>query len=394
MASKKFPFNSSNNSWKRDIGGLLYTIQVKYNPLLNHDPEPIKFDKSYKEDLISLFKSNFSKLEAYLCAIEKNEINEKQQQQQQQQQQPTESFWIKIFLEFFGEKLKFDEVKVIADNIFPTSDPVNENDIRPWSDLNIERVKSKKSTLINFSKEDTDLFTNIHPTWLSSNYRKKRRFEETREFDRAKKKRRSKEFQRSSSNNSGGRDVCGRLYKIQVKFDPLLNNDPEPLKLDKSFKRNLIREFPEVDYYLCAIEKIKNPETKPTTETLWIKIFLGFQKPMKKKKVEEMAEYNFPTRPDSPWSRLTVDRPCSKKEVLVNFSMKDMDLITNVDRDNLSFNYRLKCWAQETSRFDNSDPFVVQHRFDYEFLKAYFRDAKRPKTIPSDLKRMERANLK
>lgn len=68
-------------------------------------------------------------------------------------------------------------------------------------------------------------------------------------------------------------------------------------------------------------------------------------------------------------------QPCrSKKSCLRYVSKEDTDLITNVKPSSLHFNYRVFKWASKVSKFDCTDPFVVEHRFNYKFLERYYSD--------------------
>lgn len=71
-------------------------------------------------------------------------------------------------------------------------------------------------------------------------------------------------------------------------------------------------------------------------------------------------------------------QPCrSKKSCLKYVSKEDIYLITNVKTSSLHFNYRCYEWACNAKKFDCTDPFVVEHRFNYKFLERYYNDLKK-----------------
>lgn len=68
-------------------------------------------------------------------------------------------------------------------------------------------------------------------------------------------------------------------------------------------------------------------------------------------------------------------QPCrSKKSCLRYVSKEDVNLVTNVKTSSLHFNYRVYKWAGRVNKFDCTDPFVVEHRFNYRFLERYYND--------------------
>lgn len=70
-------------------------------------------------------------------------------------------------------------------------------------------------------------------------------------------------------------------------------------------------------------------------------------------------------------------QPCrSKKSVLKYISKEDVNLLTNIKVSSLHFNYRLYNWAKNTEVYSLLDPFVVEHRNCYRFVKQYFDDFK------------------
>lgn len=70
-------------------------------------------------------------------------------------------------------------------------------------------------------------------------------------------------------------------------------------------------------------------------------------------------------------------QPCrSKKSCLKYIIKEDTHLLTNIKKNLLNFNYQCYCWAERTGTFDHTDPFVVEHRFNYRFLEKYLAQHK------------------
>lgn len=68
----------------------------------------------------------------------------------------------------------------------------------------------------------------------------------------------------------------------------------------------------------------------------------------------------------------------SARNILKYFSKEDSELITNVNRTRLSFNYNCVKWASENNEFSYIHPFVVEHRNNYRFLEKYHAEAVLP----------------
>jgi hypothetical protein len=70
-------------------------------------------------------------------------------------------------------------------------------------------------------------------------------------------------------------------------------------------------------------------------------------------------------------------QPCRcKKSCLKYISKEDTHLLTNIKKNMLNFNYQCFLWAERTGTFDHTDPFVVEHRFNYRFLEKYLAQHK------------------
>lgn len=75
-------------------------------------------------------------------------------------------------------------------------------------------------------------------------------------------------------------------------------------------------------------------------------------------------------------------QPCrSSKSCIIYISKEDVHLLTNIKTSELNFFYRAYKWAINTHKFECTDPFVVQHRFNYKFLERYFNDFKKENKV-------------
>lgn len=66
----------------------------------------------------------------------------------------------------------------------------------------------------------------------------------------------------------------------------------------------------------------------------------------------------------------------SRKSCLKYISKEDRHLIFNCKLSELNFYYRAYEWSLKTRLFDFSDPFVVEHRFSWKFLKKFHSDVR------------------
>lgn len=62
----------------------------------------------------------------------------------------------------------------------------------------------------------------------------------------------------------------------------------------------------------------------------------------------------------------------SKKSCVKYISKEDVYLLSNIKVSSLHFNYRCYVWAGSVSCFSYLDPFVVEHRNNYRFLRSYY----------------------
>lgn len=119
--------------------------------------------------------------------------------------------------------------------------------------------------------------------------------------------------------------------------------------------------------YLVAVEKSDEVRSSVNHH---IHAFLEFEKPIFVTDLSDYLRMFYDMRIDC--------QPCRSKRNAVKYcSKEDRDLLTNIKTSELHMNFRLHMWASQTNSFKFTDPFVVEHRHQYNFLKKYFEDHKK-----------------
>lgn len=77
-----------------------------------------------------------------------------------------------------------------------------------------------------------------------------------------------------------------------------------------------------------------------------------------------------------PDNHLDIQACKSRKSTLKYITKEDIHCYFNCKLSELHFNKRVFEWASNTDKFDHTDPFVVEHRFSYNYLHKYFIDHK------------------
>lgn len=62
----------------------------------------------------------------------------------------------------------------------------------------------------------------------------------------------------------------------------------------------------------------------------------------------------------------------SKRNVLKYISKEDDQMFTNIKFGNFSFFYRACKWSDNKENFNFSDPFVAEHKNNYNYLQKIF----------------------
>ena len=70
-------------------------------------------------------------------------------------------------------------------------------------------------------------------------------------------------------------------------------------------------------------------------------------------------------------------QPCRSRKTCLKYITKEgHNAFTNIKESDLSFYYRAHKWASRTPQFRFDDPFVVEHRFCYYFLRKMHCDVR------------------
>lgn len=83
-------------------------------------------------------------------------------------------------------------------------------------------------------------------------------------------------------------------------------------------------------------------------------------------------------------------QPCrSKKSCLKYITKSDVDAYTNIKVNLMHFNFRCNYWAQNAIKFNCTDPFVVEHRFQYRSWNDICKISKKKLKYYKGLKKYE-----
>lgn len=150
----------------------------------------------------------------------------------------------------------------------------------------------------------------------------------------------------------------GKLFFVTVSLDV------DDVSCKEYWRSDFLCCFDNLVSYCIALES----SSEASKVNYHLHAFLEFDEPIF---VDDLSEYI-----RSCYNNCRVDcQPCkSRRSCLKYISKEDTQLLTNIKVSSLHFNYRVYCWARSTSTFKYTDPFVVEHRFCYRFLKQYFDD--------------------
>lgn len=75
-------------------------------------------------------------------------------------------------------------------------------------------------------------------------------------------------------------------------------------------------------------------------------------------------------------------QPCrSKRNALIYLFKEDINVYSNCKTSSFHFNYRIRKWSENTNVYRHTDPFIVQHRHQYQYIKPYFVDFQKSKVL-------------
>lgn len=137
-------------------------------------------------------------------------------------------------------------------------------------------------------------------------------------------------------------------------------------------REDFLEAFDSVLTYCVAIEKSCNS----SRVSYHLHAFLEF-----KDKIF-LSDLNHYIRSVWPDTHFDLQSCKSRRNVLKYITKEDIHCIFNCKISELNFNYRIFHWASNCDVFRHNDPFVVEHRFCYNYLSKYFFDLKRENITP------------
>lgn len=129
-------------------------------------------------------------------------------------------------------------------------------------------------------------------------------------------------------------------------------------------REDFVSFFDDIVTYCVAVEK-SNTSVEVSNH---LHAFLEFKEPVLLTNIREYISVF------TDGARIDVQAARSKKTVLKYVSKEDLGLHYNCKSSDLHFNYRVFLWARSITQFNHMHPFVVEHRFCYNYLKKYYLD--------------------
>lgn len=155
------------------------------------------------------------------------------------------------------------------------------------------------------------------------------------------------------------REKRGKQFFLTVSLSVRDRESVEQCRAD------LLSAFDDLVSYCISLESSNNSNCE-----YHLHAYLEFEESYK---LTELSQY---IRILFDGCRIDLQACRSKKSCLKYITKEDVNPLTNIKVSSLHFNYRCYCWARNTKVFHYTDPFVVEHRFCYRYLKHYFDDFK------------------
>lgn len=167
------------------------------------------------------------------------------------------------------------------------------------------------------------------------------------------------------------RNKPGHIFFITVGLPELYD----------SVYRDFIKNFTNLTSYAVTVETSR----KSSLVSYHIHSFLEFAEPVL---CANLSEYLHCVYPD-----IHVDcQPCHSRRTTLKYITKEASIChTNIRESEFHFYYRAHCWARRTVNFRFNDPFVVEHRFTWNFLRQLHKDTRAALAAPVNLRPMVRA---
>lgn len=131
-------------------------------------------------------------------------------------------------------------------------------------------------------------------------------------------------------------------------------------------REDFVNSFEDVVSYCCAVETSVTSSRVSNHLHCYLELNEGI-------KFDDMRDYV-----SSLYDGLHIDvqRCKSKRNALKYITKEDRNVYSNISPSKFHIQYRMYFWALNSSRFDFTDPFVVEHRNQYRFLQKYYEEVK------------------
>lgn len=146
----------------------------------------------------------------------------------------------------------------------------------------------------------------------------------------------------------------------------------EVLDVYEDIRSDFLSSFFGVLTYCVALEKSKNSSRVSTHLHAFLEFESGWL----------LSDLNVYVRSIWPDTHVDIQSCKSRRNILKYITKEDTCCIFNCKVSELNFNYRVFDWASTTDSFRHNDPFVVEHRFCYNFLSKYYYDFHRENIPP------------
>lgn len=165
------------------------------------------------------------------------------------------------------------------------------------------------------------------------------------------------------------RDSVSSDVEVKTRLKPgsLFFITVELLTIYEELRCNFVNSFVDVVTYCCSIER--SVSSKRVSNHLHC--FLELKEKLLLVKVREKVVDFF-----GEGVHIDVQACRSRRSALKYISKEDRNVYYNCKQSELHFNKRVFDWASNVTYFSHTDPFVVEHRFCYNYLQKYFNDLK------------------
>lgn len=169
-----------------------------------------------------------------------------------------------------------------------------------------------------------------------------------------------------STGNDDDKENVKRLKPGSIFFITV-----ECSSINETIRSDFVSSLSSVVTYCVALEE----SVSSKRVGYHLHIFLEFDKPLLLSALRQLCIAFFGD------VHIDVQACRSKKTCLKYITKEDVNCYYNCKLSSLHFNKRVYEWAKSRNRFLHTDPFVVEHRFCYRYLKKYFDDFKKKNSV-------------